>query len=210
MGEGARFAFQHDARSHPDGTITLFDNRGEDMNEPSRAVALKLDERAMTATLAREYVHPDRFFAIYQGNVQALPGGNVFVGWGSSPVVSEFGGGGKLLYDADFPPENETYRAFRFPWKGKPEDGPALAAESGPEDEVTLYASWNGATEVASWQVLSGPDLGGLESVGSVPRKGFETVITLRTPEPYVAVEARDHSGRVLGVSQAIKPGASA
>jgi hypothetical protein len=180
------------------------------MNEPSRAVALKLDERAMTATLAREYVHPDRFFAIYQGNVQALPNGNVFVGWGSSPVVSEFGEGGDLLFDAEFPPENETYRAFRFPWRGEPRDAPALVAESGPQDEVTLYASWNGATEVESWQVLSGPEPGELEPVGSAARKGFETVITLQTPGPYVAVEAKDRSGRVLGVSGTIKPGASA
>ncbi|MDQ3638716.1 MAG: arylsulfotransferase family protein [Actinomycetota bacterium] len=36
MGEGARFAFQHDARRQLDGTITLFDNKGADMGEPSR------------------------------------------------------------------------------------------------------------------------------------------------------------------------------
>ena len=89
--------------------------------------------------------------------MQVLPNGNVFVGWGSEPVFSEFGRDGELLFDAPSRPSGESYRAFRFPWSGQPTDDPAVAAESGPEDEVTLYASWNGATEVATWQVLAGP-----------------------------------------------------
>lgn len=205
MGEGARFAFQHDARRHPDGTITLFDNRGADMDEPSRAVALRLDEDAMTATLAGEYVHPDRFFAIFQGNVQALPGGNVFVGWGSAPYLSEFSREGKLLFDARFPDEVESYRAFRLPWKGFPKDRPAVAAESENGDRTTLYVSWNGATAVAAWEVLAGPSPDRLESLGSAPRKGFETAVTFTTAEPYVAVGAQDRAGRTLGTSEAVR-----
>jgi hypothetical protein len=205
MGEGARFAFQHDARRHPDGTITLFDNRGEDMGEPSRAVALKLDEGAMNATLAKEYVHPDRFFAIFQGNIQALPGGNVFVGWGSAPYLSEFSREGMLLFDARFPDEAESYRAFRLPWKGLPKDRPTVAAESENEDRTTLYVSWNGATEVAAWEVLAGPNPDRLEPLGSVPRKGFETAVTFTTAEPYVAVGAQDRSGRTLNTSETVR-----
>ncbi|QIN84520.1 hypothetical protein GBA63_19130 [Rubrobacter tropicus] len=207
MGEGARFAYQHDARRRSDGTITLFDNRGERMNEPSRGVALELDEDAMTATLVREYTHPTDTFAIFQGNVQALPNGNAFVGWGSSPYLSEFSRDGELLFDARFPDEAESYRAFRSPWKGQPADVPAVAAESGPEDQVTLYASWNGATEIASWEMLAGPNPDGLEPVGSAPRKGFETAISFRTGEPFVAARAKDRSGRVLGTSEAVRPG---
>jgi hypothetical protein len=41
--------------------------------------------------------------------------------------------------------------------------------------------------------------------VGSVPRKGFETALTLQTDEPYVAVKATDSSGRVLGTSKTLK-----
>jgi hypothetical protein len=74
-------------------------------NEQSRGIVLKLDEDAMTATLLREYTHPDTMFSDTQGNVQVLPNGNVFVGWGSEPFFSEFGRDGKLLFDASFTPE---------------------------------------------------------------------------------------------------------
>jgi hypothetical protein len=146
-------------------------------------------------------------FSDTQGNVQILPNGNVFVGWGSEPFFSEFGRDGKLIFDASFPPELESYRAFRFPWKGQPEDAPAAVAEAGPEGEVTLYVSWNGATEVSTWEVLAGDGPDELEPVGSAPRKGFETAITIQTDEPYVAVRAKDGSGRVLGASKTLEPG---
>jgi hypothetical protein len=74
---------------------------------------------------------------------------------------------------------------------------------------VTLHVSWNGATEVDTWQVLAGGDPDKLEPAGSAPRKGFETAVTLYTNEPYVAVEAKDGSGRVLGTSEAVEPVAS-
>lgn len=205
MGEGARFAYQHDARWHPDGTVTIFDNRGEKMGEQSRGIRLELDEEAMTAALAREYTHRDEPFAIYQGNVQTLPNGNVFVGWGSAPYLSEFDRDGEPLFDARFPDEVESYRAFRSPWSGRPDEDPALVAEPGPEDKVTLYVSWNGATEVATWEVLAGPAPDGLEAVGSVSRKGFETSIKADITEPYVGVRAKDGSGRVLGASKPVK-----
>ena len=207
MGEGARFAYQHDVRRCPNGTVTMFDNRDKKMNEQSRGITLKLDEDAMTAELLREYTLPEKPFAIFQGSVQTLPDGNVFVGWGSAPYLSEFGRDGELLFDARFPPEVESYRAFRFPWSGQPDVDPALAAEPGPDDEVTLYASWNGATEVATWEVLAGPAPEELKSVGSAPRKGFETVIRVSTGEPYLGVRAKDHLGRALGSTRAIKRG---
>jgi arylsulfotransferase ASST len=207
MGPGTRTAWQHDARRQPDGTITIFDNGADPkVHDQSRAIVVKLDEDEMTATLLREYTHPDRLLAGSQGNMQVLSNFNVFVGWGSEPVLSEFNSGGELLFSADFPTESESYRAFRFPWSGRPQDEPAIAAETGPEDEVTVYASWNGATEVATWQVLAGPGPERLEAVASAPRKGFETAITLNTTEPYVRVQAKTASGKVLGTSRALRP----
>jgi hypothetical protein len=105
------------------------------------------------------------------------------------------------------PPQNRSYRAFRFPWSAHPDDQPAAVASRGSDDELTLYASWNGATEVATWEVLAGGRLGQLESLGSVPRDGFETAMLVRTAEPYVAVRAKHRSGRVLGTSKPVEPG---
>ena len=82
-----------------------------------------------------------------------------------------------------------------------------MAVEKGPDDKVKLYASWNGATEVTTWEVLAGPRPGRLQWVGSVPRDGFETALLARTTESYVAVRARHRSGRILGESKPIEPG---
>jgi hypothetical protein len=122
----------------------------------------------MSATLLQEHTSPEGLLATSQGNMQALTNGNVFVGWGSEPFISEFSNDGKLLFNARLPPDGESYRAFRFLWSGRPADEPAVAVEQGPDDkEVTLYASWNGGTEVAAWEVLAGPNPGGLEPLGS-------------------------------------------
>jgi hypothetical protein len=205
MGPSTDFAFQHDARSHPDGIITIFSNGSTNKGEQSRGIMIKLDEDAMKATLVREYTDPKELRSPTQGNVQVLPNGNVFVGWGSAPVLSEFDHDGELLFSAAFPTEGESYRAFRFPWSGQPTDDPAIAAETGPEDQVKIYASWNGATQVATWQVLAGSGPDELGSLASVPKKGFETVITFHTTEPYVGLQAMNASGKVLGTTEAIK-----
>jgi hypothetical protein len=214
MGPGARFAYQHDARRLPDGTISIFDNGSlvfEDgiprAVEESRAIILDLDERKMTASLVREYTHPDKMYADAAGNLQVLANGNAFVGWGRALAISEFSREGELLFDARLPSQNRTYRAFRFAWRGHPTDRPAVAAERVSEEEVKVYASWNGATEVESWEVLAGPRPDGLEPLGAVSRHGFETAMVARTSEPYVAVRARNRSGQVLGTSEPIEPG---
>jgi Arylsulfotransferase (ASST) len=210
MGQGTRTTFQHDARRQPDDTITIFDNGNVNSVEQSRGIAVEVDEDAMSVSLIREYTHPDNLLSDTQGSVQVLPNGNVLVGWGSAPVFSEFSHDGELLFNAAFPNESETYRAFRFPWSGQPTDYPAIVAELGAGDEVTIYASWNGATEVTTWRVLAGAGPDKLEPIGSAPRKGFETVITLRTNEPCVGLEAINGSGKVLGTTRAIKLGDSA
>ena len=58
MGEGTRFAFQHDARRLTDGTISIFDNGTTVFHdnlpeavEESRGIVLELDEEQMSASL---------------------------------------------------------------------------------------------------------------------------------------------------------------
>src|SRR5918994_3340697 len=181
MGPGTRFAFQHDARRLPDGTVSIFDNGSlvfEDgvprAVEESRTIVLELDERKMRASLVHEYTHPDKMYADVAGNAQVLPNGNVFVGWGRALAISEFSREGELLFDARLPPENRTYRAFRFEWSANPPVLPAVAAAPILEDVVEIYVSWSGDTEVKSWVVLAGPHPDHLEPLGAVPRGGFE------------------------------------
>ena len=205
IASGTETRYQHDARRQPDGTITIFDNGGVKLDGESFGIVLELDMDEMKATLARRYAHPDSRFSDTQGNVQMLPDGNAFIGWGSAPYFSEFGQDGELLFSASLPPKYQSYRAFRFPWSGSPGEDPAVKAERESEEEITIYASWNGATEVAAWLVLAGPGPERLEPVGAVARDGFETAIAVRTAEPYVGVRAMDDSGRVLGTSATVE-----
>src|ERR687894_1859993 len=211
MGPGTRFAFQHDARRLPDGTISIFDNGSllfENVTpkavEESRAIVLELDQKRMRASLVREYTHPDKQYADAAGNMQVLPNGNVFVGWGRALTISEFSADGELLFDLRVAQEHRSYRAFRFAWRGSPSDQPACVAERTSENELEVYASWNGATEVTAWEVLAGPHPGRLESLGQVPRDGFETAMLVQTSEPFIAVQAKHRSGRVLGDCMAV------
>ena len=205
MGQDTQFARQHDARRRDDGTITLLDNGEPETYKESYGKVLALDTDNMTAELAREYSHPDGIYADNQANMQVLPNGNVFIGWGSEPFFSEFNGDGELLFHGSLPPEAESYRAFRFPWTGRLDGKPALAAERGTESRATLYASWNGATEISTWQVLTGPDPESLKSAGNVSWEGFETAIELRDGGKYVVVQARDSGDKVLGDTEAIE-----
>jgi hypothetical protein len=206
MGEGTRTAYQHDARRQDDGTITIFDNGAHPtVHEQSRAILLQLDEEEMSATLRREYTSPEKILATSQGNAQLLSNGNVLVGWGSAPFVSEFSQDGELLLNAGFPPECESYRAFRFSWSGHPTEAPALSAKQRSKNRMALHASWNGATEVAAWEVISGPRPNRLQPLGAVPRDGFETAMLAQTTNPYVAVHAKDHSGKILGTSPPVE-----
>jgi Arylsulfotransferase (ASST) len=210
MGEGTATAYQHDARVHPDGTLTIFDNAANSTDEDkiSRGIVLKLDTDAMTATLVHEYPHPTNIISVSQGDMQQLPNGNFFIGWGSAPVFSEFDQDGTLLFDGRYEQGVSSYRAYRFPWTGQPDDAPAVAAEQGAGTEVKVYASWNGGTEVATWQVLAGSDPDQLRHVGDAPRSGFETEITVQIEAGYVAARAQDGAGKVLGTSAVTKLGA--
>ncbi len=205
MGPGTQTAWQHDARRQPNGTITIFDNGGLRDNQKSYGLVVKLDMEEMTAVLVRKYAYPGKLLAATMGNVQELPNANVFIGWGSQPYFSEFSEDGQLLFDARILDRAESYRSFRFPWRAHPTERPAVAAERLSEEKLTLYASWNGATEVASWEVLAGPSLHQLESLGSVPKDGFETAIAVDTAEPYLLVRAKNGSDRVLGTSKMLK-----
>jgi Arylsulfotransferase (ASST) len=202
MGAGSSFAWQHDVRSQSDGTLTVFDNGATPAVERrSRGLILDLDERAMTATLLREYTHA-KILSGSQGSMQLLANGNVFVGWGEAPHVSEFDYAGLLLFDAVLGEKYQSYRAFRLPWTGSPAESPAIAVSDHGRHR-TVYASWNGATDVEHWQLLAGDQASDLRVVSSVQSDGFETVLrTTSAAGPHLAVQALDAGGAPLGQSR--------
>jgi Arylsulfotransferase (ASST) len=201
MGPGTRFAWQHDARSRPDGTITLFDNEAAPQTGPqSRGLVLRLDERRMRATLVRSLVHEPRLLAATQGNMQRLPNGDYFVGWGARPYFTEYDPSGRrVLFDARFGYRADSYRAYRFPWVGRPGGRPALAVSG-----RTAYVSWNGATEVARWQLLAGRTAGALRPARTEAKKGFETALRIPGGAEWVAVRALAHDGTVIATSRTL------
>ncbi|MGH2891241.1 MAG: arylsulfotransferase family protein, partial [Solirubrobacteraceae bacterium] len=211
MGPGAQFAYQHDSRRQPDGTITVFDNGATPKVHPqSRAIAVRLDTRTMTATLAGQWIHTPKILAGSQGSVQVLPNGDRFVGWGQAPNFTEFSAGGRVLFDAALAPPDTSYRAFRFPWSATPPGRPSVDAVTEPGGRLIVYASWNGATAIARWRILAGSSPRALKPIVEVPRTGFETSATIFSDADYVKAEALDASGRVLGTSKVARPDAGA
>jgi Arylsulfotransferase (ASST) len=214
LGKGAAFQWQHDVVVYPGGAggvlVTLFDDHCCQITgggtyvsptAPSRGLVLKLDPQSRTATLAGQYGHGDNFDSEYMGSIEPLPGGNEFVGWGSAPFFSEYDSSGQMLLDARLPGSDITYRATVEPWVGLPLYPPAGAARRG-RGKTTVYASWNGATEVASWRVLGGGGAGELTTVASAAKSGFETGIPVAQGYQTFEVQALGAGGRVLGTSQ--------
>jgi hypothetical protein len=208
MGRGTRMAWQHDGRVLPDGELTFFDDGSNPpIHKQSRAVRIKLDLRRRRATLAAAYVHREPpLLAASQGNAQTLPDGSTFVGYGGVPAISQFASDGSLLFDAHQPYDTSFYRAFRYPWSARPPTRPSILASFNDTGEETIvYASWNGATDVASWRVLAGDAPGSLKPQTVIAARAFESSATLPVKRSYAAVQALGAGGAVLGTSSTVK-----
>ena len=97
----------------------------------------------------------------------------------------------------------ESYRAFRFAWEATPAQPPEFVVQPQARGRRTVYASWNGATRVASWSVLAGATATSLRPVAGATRTGFETAIALPagTTGRLVSVQALDAAGAVIGTA---------
>jgi hypothetical protein len=208
LDRGSRFCRQHDARWTAPGEMTIFDNHvdGPRARGESRAIKLAVDEKRRRVRLLRGYKHPGEPAAANKGGARMQPNGNLLVAWGSVPVITEFTRRGRIVFDARFVGATDgSYRALRADWVGRPTTDPAVAAES-RGDRVAVWASWNGATEVARWEVLVGPSPDALTSFGGAAPSGFETAFVVPGQHAYVAVRALDAGGAVLGTSRAVRP----
>jgi hypothetical protein len=112
------FAWQHDPEALGNDVYTFFDNEsaGTPQLPYSRAIYVKLNPVDHVATLLASDDQPEGLSAPSQGNAQTTLLGDLFVGWGALPYISEFDPSGHLIFNAEFPTGVNTYRAYLQPW----------------------------------------------------------------------------------------------
>lgn len=226
--------WQHHARFVP-GTdetqITFFDNhvkvtsRGECSLDCSRGLHIAIDDTVSppTVQLLREFRHPADLQAQSQGSIQPLspvPGniGNVFIGWGRCPSFTEHTSTGETIMNVQFSPWHsaeipdalDNYRAYKLDWSATPWWDPVIAPKLSFEDELVVYVSWNGATEVAGWVVRGAEtDMSDKSQVLATSRRtGFETKLTIGWPNyQYIWADAMDRKRNVLRSTEVVNLG---
>jgi EmrB/QacA subfamily drug resistance transporter len=209
---GAEFQWQHDVALAPGSTVTVFDDHCCQLTGggtsvpptgPSRGLVLKLNQSTRIATLEAQYGSREGFKSEYMGDTQPLANSNTFVGWGSAPYFTEYSAAGKLLLEAEFPGSDLSYRTMVEQWVGLPLTAPAIAARESA-GKTTVYASWNGATQVVSWRVLAAVGASRLTTVATSAKSGFETAIAVPAGDQSFEVQALDGSGHVIGTSRRV------
>jgi EmrB/QacA subfamily drug resistance transporter len=205
MGPGTHFYWQHDAEIQPGGLISVFDNGSDPPKEPqSRGLLLDPNLSTHTVTLVKAFTNPhEKLLAESQGNTLSLPGGDWLMGYGGLPNLTEYNSSGEVLLDATLGKGVQDFRTYLSPWSGQPTTPPALAVHAGSGGTLQVAASWNGATDVAAWRVLTGSSAGSLAPAVSAAASGFETVLQVSSAA-YVSVQALSASGAVLGSSATV------
>ncbi|CZR48201.1 uncharacterized protein FPRO_12811 [Fusarium proliferatum ET1] len=185
-----RFRWQNHVRAHNvtsrEMIISMFDNHNspEDNGKTySRGLLLKLklppnpDERPEILRV----LSPDRAkISPEYGSYQlGLSNGNQFVSWGAGGVVHEYGpdDGQDLRWQARFGYDESitSYRAFKDVWTGTPSKWtPAIVVEK-HEDTVMGFVSWNGATDIDSYNIYLAEPGTELKPLGKAKVLGFET-----------------------------------
>ncbi|HTW07438.1 MAG TPA: arylsulfotransferase family protein [Acidimicrobiales bacterium] len=205
MGEGTHFYWQHHARPHGGGVLSLFDDGAAPAEETvSRGLVLDLDETAMTCTLERSVSHPG-VLAVAEGSVQLLGDGGMLVGFGAEPYFSRFSAQGEILVDGHLPADVTSYRAFAADFSTTPTTKPAVAIGSNANGSHTVYVSWNGATEVVAWRAFAGATSSALSAATTTDWADFETAMSVNNAGPYFQVAALDSAGSELGRSEVVR-----
>jgi len=210
LGAGTRFYWQHDAKWQPGGLISLFDNGSDPPKEKqSRGLLLDPNMSSHSVSLVKQFTNPTKtLLAESQGNTLNLsPGestsGNWLMGYGGLPNFTEYDPSGHVLLDGTLGKNVQSFRTYLSPWSGQAPGAPSAVVDtSGATPQVSV--SWNGATAVASWQVLAGPTPSVLAPVASAAKAGFQTTIALPRAAAYVQVQALNGTGAVIGTSAAV------
>ena len=201
---GGPFSFQHDIRRLANGDLTIFDNHNP--GPASRAVEYKIDENARVVTNTWQYQNSPGVYGFAMGDTQRLPDGHTLIGWGiGHPNVTEVLTDGTKVFELLLDPAFVSYRAFRFPWAAVPAWDPTLVLTG--TITPTLYYSWNGATDVASYEIYGGIGTQPQLLLSAQARTGFEdhTALT-NVPAGDCAFRVRpiDHQGQAQRFSNVV------
>ena len=179
LGPGADFEWQHDVRLQPDSTVSLYDDHccqltggGTYVNPtaPSRGLVLKLDQQSHTATLAAQYGRDGDFDLGLHGRHPAAVKRQRVRRLGLGTVLLRVQ---PLRASCSSKPNSRvrTSPTARRSSSGSACPSPRRSARHARWAGATVvYASWNGATKVASWRVLAGAGVSHLTAVASAPR----------------------------------------
>jgi hypothetical protein len=199
MSAGPPLVWQHDAQPLGADLFSVFDNGGPPSSQRhSRGEVVRIDPATHSAVVVATVTIPTPIFAETQGDLQRLPDGSWWIGWGNVNESSQVSAGGTQLFEAHTPAGSESYRTLRFAWSARPATRPALALTRAVDGSLRVYLSWNGATAVARWRLEAGASPGALKPLASVARSGFETLARAPADASYVAAQALDGAGRVL------------
>lgn len=209
------FSGQHDIRCLEQNSthllLTMMDNaKGpgwpKTTNPNSRGLVLSVNEEAMTAKSIMHYDHPKGGYASERGNFQTLPNGNALIFWTHDALTSEHTPDGKVIKVAKLRSGLKTYRGYKFEWVGLPKDPPDVHAEIDAfngELSTVVHVSWNGATEVAFWNLYkTNADGANKHLIDATRRSGFETAILYPGYVEHIVVEGIDREGNKLGQSE--------
>ncbi|KAJ3810107.1 ASST-domain-containing protein [Lentinula aff. lateritia] len=207
MNDGTTFAWQHDVRWHNQETqMSLFDNEGtawELDSSSSRGLLLDFDASNNSVSLNKQWIPYNVTVSESQGNVGILDSGNTLIGWGQIPYFSEYDADGQFLYVVQFGVGDvQSYRAYHYNWTATPSTRPSVFVETDGSN-TTVYTSWNGATEVDTWQ-LSGSTADSPQlavPISNTSRSGFETAISVTdtsTNFTYFQVAALNSNRKII------------
>lgn len=214
MGNGTEFSYQHDARFRSEDTISLFDNAGTGwVHDANYSTGALFSIKDGAVEVVSRSIPSNRTVSESQGGCDATDDGWL-IGWGQEPWVSEHSADGTLLWAVQYGVGDvQGYRAHRAKWTGYPTTNPNLTVVSGSAG-YELYMSWNGATEVKTWEVLGASTDGegdASNSVASVSRTGFETSasVPLDNAPAFFQVRALDADNKPLGYSRFVSANGS-
>ena len=195
--------------------LSIFDNAVNSNTGPrpsvgsSAGIVVLLDLKARTGQVVEQYVQPEGMFAALFGSMQFLPNGDRFIGWGGQRSFSQYTQRNELVFHAelaDAATPTFSYRAFIGSWVGLPMTKPDVFSYSWTcAWKTTMYASWNGATEVRSWRFFGGVSASGpFKLAVTVDRVGFETRAVASFFASHAYVEGVGWDGLLLGRSEIV------